>query len=465
MAETVLGLSRGDECVVVVEETTGSHLRWANNTVTTGGSSRHRLLTVIAVRHHGDGSASTGVVRCSDPSRDRVEQAVRAAEAAAAATAPVPGARSPGGACPGGTRPDPRAAAPEYGAPAARPEGRLADRLPRTLGRAFRSAAAEDRLLYGFAEQGVRTTWLATSGGLRLRGEQPFGRVEMTAKSSDLARSAWAGVPLARPAAEIDPAAMAGELLRTLGRCEARRELSPGRYEVLLSPSAAGEMALNLYRACSARSAYEGRGPFAAPGAGTRAGERLSAYPLTLRSDPGHPGVPCLPFTVVAAPGRDASVLDNGRPLGPTAWVDAGVLSALVQTRESAVLTGLPFTPGGGNLILEGPGEGSMADLVARTERGLLVTSLWYVRMVDPAEALLTGVTRDGVYLIEDGEVVAEAGNFRFDESPVAMLGRVTETGTTTPTLSREWDPYAMPLAAPPTRVRDFHLSSVSRST
>ncbi|MFF1421542.1 metallopeptidase TldD-related protein [Streptomyces sp. NPDC058280] len=461
LAEYALGLCRADACVVVVEDRDSVHLRWSESTVTTSGSARGRLLTVIAVEHRGSGGTSVGVVRCSDTSRDRIAQAVAAAEAAARAATPVPGALPLP--APAGGPVDWPAPAQERTGPEHRAHERAARFVP-ALGRAFEAARAHDRLLFGFAEEGSLTTWMATSSGLRLRGDQPFGRVELTAKSADLTRSAWTAAPVRTLRAD-GLTGMADDLLRRMSRGDERRELPPGRYDVLLSPSAAGEMALNLYRAAGARAAHDGRGPFTGPGGTNRVGEQLTPYPLNLRSDPHHPDLPCPPFLVVPSSGRDSSVFDNGLPLTATDWIRDGTLRALVQTRESAVLTGLPCTPAAGNLILEGPGRATLDDMVARTARGLLITSLWYVRTVDPNSGLLTGVTRDGVYLVEHGEIVAEVNNFRFNESPVAMLGRVTEAGATSPALSREWDPYAMPLAAPPLRVSDFNLSSVSRST
>ena len=105
------------------------------------------------------------------------------------------------------------------------------------------------------------------------------------------------------------------------------------------------------------------------------------------------------------------------------------------------------------------------SDLIARTGRGLLVNSLWYVREVDPQTLLLTGLTRDGVYLVEDGEVTGAVNNFRFNESPVALLRRLAEVGATVPALPREWGEYFTRSAMPPARFEDFNMSSVSQAS
>ncbi len=107
----------------------------------------------------------------------------------------------------------------------------------------------------------------------------------------------------------------------------------------------------------------------------------------------------------------------------------------------------------------------TLEEMIARTERGLLVTCLWYIREVDPATLLLTGLTRDGVYLVENGEVVGAVNNFRFNESPVDLLGRITEVGRTERCLPREWGDWFTRAAMPPVRVADFNMSSVSQAS
>jgi predicted Zn-dependent protease len=157
-------------------------------------------------------------------------------------------------------------------------------------------------------------------------------------------------------------------------------------------------------------------------------------------------------------------VFDNGLPLARTAWVDEGRLAALLQTRHSAAVTGLPLTPAIDNLGLDvAGGAGGVDDLVAATSgRALLLTCLWYIREVDPQTLLLTGLTRDGVHVVEDGEVVGTTTNFRFNESPVDLLGRVAAAGGTELTLPREWSDFFTRTAMPALRVDGFNMSTVS---
>jgi predicted Zn-dependent protease len=136
-----------------------------------------------------------------------------------------------------------------------------------------------------------------------------------------------------------------------------------------------------------------------------------------------------------------------------------------MQSRYTAELTGSAVTPPIGNYVLSVDGAtGSVDDLVAGLDHGLLLTCLWYIRTVDPQTLLLTGLTRDGVYLVENGEVTGAVNNFRFNESPVDLLARFTAAGATVPSFSREWGDYFSRTATPPLLVPDFNMSSVSQA-
>jgi predicted Zn-dependent protease len=230
---------------------------------------------------------------------------------------------------------------------------------------------------------------------------------------------------------------------------------------VLLPPSCTADLLKHLYRSAGGRDAGEGRTAFSVPGGGTRLGDRLAALPLTLRSDPAYKGLECDPFVVARVSGATTSVADNGLALGPTNWITDGVLTALVHTRASARHAGRPVTPRIGNLVLEGPagGPSTLSEMIASTRRGLLLTSLWYLREVDTRALRLTGLTRDGVYVVRDGEVVGcSTDDFRFNESPLHLLDRVTEVGPTSVTLPREQDDERTRTAMPPLRVMDFSV-------
>ncbi|MYQ48807.1 TldD/PmbA family protein [Streptomyces sp. SID4985] len=452
VVERALALSRADGCVVLADEYSTANLRWAGNALTTNGVTRGRTLTVIATVNGQQGTAS-GVVSRSAVTDEDLEPLVRAAEAAARAAGPAEDAQPLVSGVPH---------SPDFtDAPLETSSAVFADFAP-ALGESFARARAGGRELYGFANHEMVSTYLGTSTGLRLRHDQPTGTLELNAKSPDRTRSAWAGRST-RDFKDVDPAALDAELAVRLGWAERRVELPAGRYETLLPPSAVADLLIYQLWSSSGRDAAEGRTVFSKPGGGTRVGDRLSELPLTLRSDPNEPGLECAPFVVAHSSGGDQSVFDNGLPVQPTDWIGEGVLRNLTTTRHGAGLTGLPVAPALGNLILDGGEDRSLDEMVANTERGLLLTCLWYIREVDPATLLLTGLTRDGVYLVENGEVTGQVNNFRFNESPVGLLGRASEAGRTERTLPREWSDWFTRAAMPALRIPDFNMSSVSQ--
>ncbi|MHC5701308.1 metallopeptidase TldD-related protein [Streptomyces tirandamycinicus] len=452
IVERALELSTADGCVVIADEHSSANLRWAGNTLTTNGVTRGRTLTVIATVDGTQGTAS-GVVSRSAVTAADLEPLVRAAEAAARAAGPAEDAQPLVSGVPvSGDFTD---------APAETSSAVFADFAP-ALGESFARARAGGRELYGFASHELTSTYLGTSTGVRLRHDQPNGTLELNAKSPDRSRSAWTGRST-RDFTDVDPAALDAELATRLGWARHRIELPAGRYETLLPPTAVADLLIYQLWSSSGRDAAEGRTVFSKPGGGTRIGERLSELPLTLRSDPDEPGLECAPFVIAHSSGGDASVFDNGLAVPATEWVRDGALERLITTRHSAGLSGLPVSPAADNLIVDAGGERSLEEMVASTGRGLLLTCLWYIREVDPATLLLTGLTRDGVYLVENGEVTGEVNNFRFNESPVDLLSRAQEAGRTEKTLPREWGDWFTRAAMPALRVPDFNMSSVSR--
>ena len=450
LAERALAAATGP-CVVLVEVTSTANLRWAANTLTTNGLTGSRDVTVIAV-HDG---VHAGVVSRSAVGPDDVADLVADAESAARLAAPSEDA----GPLASGHGDDSFGEPP--GAVTPSDLGRLAD----GLGAAFEVARPAGLEHFGYAEQEARTTYLATSTGIRRRHAQPSAVVQLNGKSAGRTRSAWAG-SAAQVLDDVDVAALVAEVSERLVWQSRRVELGAGRYDAVLPPSAVADLMTYAYESADARAAHEGRSAFGHPGGGTRVGEQLTPVPLTLRSDPAMPGLHCSPTVLATRSGTLSSVFDNGLPIGATTWVDDGRLAALPSTRHSAALAGLPFRPGVDNLSLSCAGSaGSTLDLVGDLDRGLLLTCIWYVREVDPQTLLLTGLTRDGVYLVEGGEVVGAVTNFRFNESPVDLLRRVEAVGASVPTLGRELGDYFPRTAMAPLRVAGFNFSSVSQAS
>jgi predicted Zn-dependent protease len=451
IVEKALAASTADAQITFVTESSEANLRWALNSLTTNGTMRSRHVVVISFVDGGGGMAAGTVTRTGTPD---IAALVAASEQAARDAGPAEDAVPLIGETPPGNG--------DWDAePAATSIDVFSDFAP-ALGEAFGAARDRDELLFGFAEHSMRTVYLGSSTGLRLRHDQPTGRVELNGKSPDFGRSVWAGVGT-RDFRDVSVADLAADVERKMTWSQRRIELPAGRYETVLPPSAVSDLMIYLYWTMESRDADEGRNVFAKPGGGNRIGERLAALPLTLCSDPLAPGLETTPFQVVSASSGAASVFDNGLATPAVNWIEDGTLTNLIRPRAWALRTTAPATAAVDNLLLEDPNAtASLDEMVAATDRGLLLTCLWYIREVDPQTLLLTGLTRDGVFLVENGEVTGAVNNFRFNESPVDLLGRTVQAGLTERTLPREWNDWFTRAAMPPLRVPDFNMSSVS---
>jgi predicted Zn-dependent protease len=429
-------------CAVIVTETSEAVLRWANSTMTTNGLTTSARITVVAFVDLPEGPAA-GTVSLGEAVTDpaRLADLVAATERSA---------REAGPAKDSAPLPEPTSEDPAWAEPGARTSiavySDLVDGLAEVL--------AGPSRYFGFADHSLTTTWLGTSTGVRRRWVQPTGSVELNVKGGD--SSAWTG-KATTDYTDVDVRALAAEAEQRLTWGARRVTLEPGRYETVMPPSAVSDMLVYAGWSMEGRAAQEGHSAFTGKAA---VGERLTALPLTLYSDPAEPG---LEYEPVVIAGGGTSVFDNGAPTRRVDWIREGVVNELQYTRAEAAEFGTEFTPGGGNLLLTGGSAATLEEMVARTEHGLLLTCLWYIREVDPATLLLTGLTRDGVYLVENGEVTAEVDhNFRFNHSPLDMLRTATEVGATAPALPREWKDWFTRARFPPMRIPDFRMSSVS---
>ena len=439
-------LGGADETIVVVTDRAATALRWAGNSMTTNGDSLSRETTVISIVRRGK-SAFVGSVKSSDVDPDSIAGLVAASQSTASA---APEARDNAPALPGAGAPA------DWDAPAPTTGAEVFADVAASLARGFGSS---DRL-YGFARHELDTTFVATSGGLRRRFTQPTGSVEINAKRDGA--SAWAGVSTP-DFASVPTDSMLDNLATRLDWSRRTVALEPGRYETLMPPSTVADMMIYLSWTMDGRGAQEGRTALSAPGGGTRVGEKLTDLGLTMYSDPTASGLECTPFVAETSSSERLSVFDDGLDVGRVDWIRDGVINALAYPRAAAAEFETVATVPADNLLMTG-GTATLDEMIARTERGLLLTTLWYIREVDPSVLLLTGLTRDGVYLIEDGAVTAAVNNFRFNESPLDLLRRATEAGVSEVNLPREWGDWATRAAMPSLRIPDFHMSSVSQA-
>ncbi|SNS19782.1 metallopeptidase TldD-related protein [Rhodococcoides kyotonense] len=446
VVERVLSLATVDETFVIVTDSSEASLRWAGNSMTTNGIGTSRTWTVVSIVRAADGTKVSTVSSTSVDPDDiasvvaACEKTARTAETAEDAMPSITGAGAP--------------------------DDWNADTEHTTIdvfgGFTADLAAGFDRQdqLYGFAHHRLDTVWLGSSSGIRRRFTQPTGSIEINGKRDDA--SAWVGASTKR-FDDVNVAALLDDLSTRLGWASRHVDLPAGRYETVLPPSAVADLMIYLMWTMEGRGAQEGHTALSKPG-GTRVGEKLGRIPLTLYSDPAEPGLEYSPFVAAGASNDSVSVFDNGMSTSRVEWVQDGAVGALAYPRFLAKKYDTDPVIPGDNLILTGGSDSDLDAMIARTERGLLLTTLWYIREVDPATLLLTGLTRDGVYLVEDGKVTGAVNNFRFNESPLDLLRRVTEAGATEKTLPREWKDWFTRTAMPPLRIPDFHMSSVSKA-
>ena len=450
------GLSAANEiagCVVIVTCTAIANVRWARTTMTTNGETFSVSAAVVAIVGV-DGGTAAGSVTGQISSLSDVEELVSNA---------IDAARQAGPADDAADLPEALTTGDWNSEPGLAMSDELAAVTP-ALGTIFLEARKDDIEHFGYAEQAVITTYVGTSTGTRARFEGPEARLELTAKSHGRSRSAWAGRS-GRRLKDIDVAGADQELRQGLHWQGTRIDIEPGRHTAVLSPSATADLIIDLYWSSMARDASEGRSVWSRAGGGTRIGDVVADPRVTLSSDPSWSGLEAIPFATAVASSAASSVFDNGLPLHPITWIERGVLRNLISTRATAKEAEVPLAVAIDNLRMDVDGAGgSLADVVARVQDGLLITCLWYNRVVDAQTLLLTGLTRDGVYVIRDGKVVGAATNFRFNDSPVDVLTRVIDAGDTVPTLAREFGDYFNRAAMPTLVVQDYNFSTVSQA-
>ena len=451
LIEKILTRSTTDDCIVVVKDKTQANLRWASSTLTTNGVIQERSVTVIAFVAMNGSMASGAVTRTNVNDSDidtLLSEATAAAKAAGAAEDFAPLARD--------------VSFGDWSAPHTPTGPDVFSKFAPELGDMLRRSQSDSIELFGYTEHTHETLWVGSKGGMRLRNDNAVGRVEMTGKSHGRSRSTWDGVET-HDFTDVSVANIDRNIRQRLEWQGKKVDLPAGRYDTIFPSGSIADLYVYMMWVAGGRDAFEGQSVFSKSGGGTRVGEKLSNVGLQLFSDPSHPILKSSPFISAATSSPFTSVFDNGQKQSKVDWIKDGVLQSLVQTRASSKLTSLPYTPIGDNLVMSVSGaSGTLDDLVKKVDNGLLVTTLWYIRMVDPNTLLLTGLTRDGVYHVKNGEVQGATNNFRWNDSPVNALSRIAHAGSTEWTQPREWAGDVTNMSMPPMVIKDFNMSTVS---
>ena len=451
LIEKVLARATSDECIVIVRDKTQANLRWASSTLTTNGVIQERSVTVLAFVSMGASMAAGGVTRTNVDEKDIdaiLSEAISAAKAAGPAEDFAPLAKD--------------LSLGDWSAPHNPTGPEVFKKFAPDLGEMMKKSVADKIELFGYAEHTHSTIWVGSKGGLRLRNDSPIGRVEMTGKSHERSRSTWEGVET-HDFSNVSIAAIDRAIRQRLEWQARKIDLPAGKYDTIFPSGTIADLYTYMIFVSTGRDAFEGQSVFSKKGGGTRVGEKLANVPVNLYSDPSNKLLPGSPFISNTASSSLGSIFDTGQRTLRVEWMKDGVLQSLIQTRATSKLTSLPFTPMGDNYFMEVSGSsGGIEELTKEVDNGLLLTTLWYIRMVDPNTLLLTGLTRDGVYYVKNGEVQGATNNFRWNDSPVSALSRIKAAGASEWTQPREWSEYATHMHFPALVISDYNMSTVS---
>lgn len=446
--EYALELLGSDGGVVIGSNSASSNLRWANSVLTTNGDAIDQTLSISAFVSMSGGIASgmsSGQVR----SKSDVENLVNLGRDSAKSAGPANDAME----LPVGPQ------HLNFRDPSEVLDVSEITHIASGLNNVFSRKGDE---FFGYAEQSLDTTYVGTSSGTRMRYFERTSRFELCAKSKDRTRSAWSG----QGGTTLTDVNVGSHLTEVIQKLEIQRtqiDTEPGRHRVALSPSAVSDLLIYMLWSSAARDAAEGRSAFSNLRGGTRVGEKLSNRDLNLATDPNLKGMETFDHVVNLGSSALGSAFDTGLLIPRVDIVSNGVLTALGSSRHAAQEAKLPFTPITDNIsLVDNQGAGSLNELAARMDDGLLVTCLWYIREVDPQNLLLTGLTRDGVYVVKGGEIIGATNNFRFNESPIDMLSRVADAGDAVPCLPREWADWFSRAQVAPLAIDGFNLSTRS---
>ena len=432
LAHRVLAMSRAQGCAVWLAGDEQRNMRIASRGGATNGASGGANLTVTSQFGQRQGQASANGF-----DEATLRDTVASSEASARSVPDNVEVMPPLG------RQNYPASAAYFDATA----GLTADGLADLIEPAARAAGQSGVDIAAFAQSFQSWRTFATSAGALTYDRGTSVGLAVTSRNKRGTWSGWAGTDQ-HDVARVDAAEIAK---RSVAKALAEPDpvaLDPGKYVVLLEPPVVGQMVETVMEHFGARQADEGRSFLARKGGGNKLGERLFDERVTIMSDPADPAVPGFALS------RD------GLANAPIAWIEGGVVKNLVRGRYWAHKTGLAAIPRPGFYAMQGGSE-QTADMIRDVERGVLVTRLWYVRMVDPRSLLITGLTRDGTFLIENGAVTRPVANFRFNESPVAVLNNILAIGRPERAKVAE---ISTSLFVPPLLVKDFTFSSISRA-
>ncbi len=426
-----LSYSKAEQCEVNLSGGDSSNIRYARNSVSTsGGISRNSLVVSSAF------GKKLGTATINEFDDASLEKAVRRSEELAQLAPENPEFM-------------PFLGPQNYGAPTPTFVQSTADITPKQradmVQQSLQVAKDSNLTAAGFLESSAGFSAIMNSKGLFAYNTATDINFSVTMRTADGKGSGYATKAF-NDVGKMDTLAFSKVAAKKASGSVNTKALEPGKYTVILEPAAGIVLLEQLYGGLDARSADEGRSFLSKTGGKTRLGEKLVDERVNIYSDPANPELPTSRWN------------GDGRVQEKISWIEKGVVKNLFYSRYWAQKKGVKATPGPDGVIMEG-GTQSLEDLIKGTEKGILVTRLWYIRPVDPQTLLYTGLTRDGTFYIENGQIKFPVKNFRFNESPVIMLNNLEALGKTERTVSGESGQNAL---IPPMKIRDFTFSSLS---
>jgi predicted Zn-dependent protease len=426
LLERALSFSKAEAFEANIFGNRGGNIRYARNSVSTAGAGDDTTLVV-----QSNFGTRTGTVTANEFDDASIERAVRRSEELARLAPEDPEFMPPLG--------PQQYLAPSPGAYSAATAGISPEYRARVAGSSITPAAARDCTAAGFFQDGVNWQGMLNSKGLAAFYRQTQASLSVTVRSNDGTGSGYVARDV-NDIAGFTPEEISSIALEKAVASRNPVAIEPGKYTVILEPEAVVEMLQPLVGSFNARQTDEGRSFLSKPGGGSKLGEKFVDEKISIWSDPQDREVPASPW------------IGDGRATARTRWIDKGVVANLYYSRYWAEKQKKPATPFPTNMIMAG-GDASVADMIKDVARGVLVTRFWYIRFVDPQTLLLTGLTRDGTFFIENGAIKHAIKNFRFNESPIIMLNNIEALGRPI---------RVQGSMVPPMRVRDFTFTSLS---
>ena len=423
--QRTLDASSAEAVVATLNGGTSATTRLADNVITQNFESSRAVLTVSCAYGQSHGTAST-----EDLGDESIKAVVEAAQAIAKSMPPDPEYMPPVESAETGKYAKVDGYSDQTAGFGPQEKGsQLAAAAKGVAGKKYRLSGA-----YTSADEFLA---IANSAGLKAYHCSTPGEIHLTAIGNN--GSGWAE-KISNNTDEIDVAAVADEALRIAEMAQDPADLEAGKHTLIMQPAAVGELLMFFFwMGFDAKAADEGHNFLRG-----KLGQKIAPETITIRSNPAEPNCLSEPFQHDGLASRTIS------------WIDKGTLANMMYSRFWAKKQGKAPTGYPSNVIMDG-GTASVDEIVASTERGLLVTRFWYIRTVDPMKPLLTGMTRDGLFRIEDGRIAGAVKHMRFNENPLDTLGRIEAMSS--PQRTGEW----MAMLIPALKVRDFNFTSTTK--